>query len=102
MADNNRSISRTLKAAGAAGISLGLIGLLGIGCSERNIHTAPNKPDALSGYTAPLDYKGQTRFVSTTDARIHLAGTYLLFGGIGGGAAVALVYWLLTGRPPFD
>ena len=77
---NKNNLRRITEFCMAVSFGLAVVGLVGDGYVELKLRRAPDRPDAVLGYTEPLDYKGSTRFVSNADAKIQAIAHWLMFG----------------------
>jgi hypothetical protein len=87
-------IPRPLKALCIAAWAIGFCGLLGLGYYEHEQWFSSSRTPTATLRVAS-DFKGETRFISQTDARICDISTWMAVGGGGTFASLALVtHWL--------
>jgi hypothetical protein len=87
-----------LRTISCIALVLGFLGLIGTGYVDVKLRLASQQPDLSRQRGAPLEYKGQVRFVSPMDAKIDAVAVPLAFGGVGAGVLAGLISYIIARR----
>ena len=91
-------IARTLRAISCVASVIVFLSLLGTGYVDVKLQVAPQRPDVSRHLEAPLDYKGQVRFVSPMDARINAVARSFMIAAAGVAVVTGMIWVIITRR----
>jgi hypothetical protein len=75
----------------------GIISVFGAGYCDHQLRLAPRNEDLRGRALTLREYKGEARFITSTDAAICSVSTNMSFLGIGAACLCAFAYFFLAG-----
>ncbi|WP_147157158.1 hypothetical protein [Reyranella soli] len=93
---------RRIKLACAVLIVVGFLGVVGGGVCERIAISSLPSADPASGQTAPIDFKGQARFVQPMIAKYCGLSVWIIAVAAGGAVALSGILYFVFGRLPHE
>jgi len=94
--------ARRIKVACAVLVVICFLGIVGGGVCERIAMSSPPYADPASGQTAPIDFKGQARFVQPMIAKYCGLSVWIMVVAAGGTVALSGVLYFVFGRLPHE